>query len=277
MMNDSPFSGKNYDLREDIKAYWSDRAATFDLSPWHEIFSQRERAAWLELIKKHLGEGNGRYALDLASGTGVISCLMDDLGFKVTGLDWSQPMLSQARTKAERQGRSINFSLGDAENTMEPDDSFDVIINRHLVWTLVDPQAAFAEWFRVLKPGGKLLIIDGDFVNISWHERALAKTVKFLQRTKIMRRDTPTQPADLEARNRDICQRLYFARQGSGASLVTAMLEQSGFAPIILDRRGLHHVYRLKARNLGFLRALLHSAHHRYVLLAQKPEENKKI
>ena len=39
------------------------------------------------------------------------------------------------------------------------------IVNRHLVWTLVDPKAAFAEWLRVLKPGGTLLIIDGDFVN----------------------------------------------------------------------------------------------------------------
>jgi len=92
-MENSVSFGKNYDLREDIKAYWSDRAKTFDLSPWHEIFSSKERKAWLDLIRKHVGEGGGRRALDLASGTGVISCLMDDLGFEVTGLDWSQPML----------------------------------------------------------------------------------------------------------------------------------------------------------------------------------------
>ncbi len=33
--------------------------------------------------------------------------------------------------------------MGDAENTMEPDEAYDVIVNRHLVWTLVDPLACF--------------------------------------------------------------------------------------------------------------------------------------
>jgi len=172
----------------------------------------------------------------------------------------------------EKQGRKINFGLGDAENTMEGDASFDVIINRHLVWTLVDPPAAFAEWFRVLKPGGKLLIIDGDFVNRRWHERMRDKIVKFLQRAKIMRRDTPTQSAELEARNRNICRQLYFSKQGSQASLVASMLADAGFNPVIIDRRGIWHVYHIKVRNLGFLRALLHSAHHRYAILAQKPQ-----
>jgi len=75
----------NRDLREEIKAYWSQRAETFDTQPGHEIFSERERAAWYALLRRHLGEGTGRAALDLACGTAVISHLLDDLGFKVTG------------------------------------------------------------------------------------------------------------------------------------------------------------------------------------------------
>lgn len=161
----------NYDLRDEIKAYWSQRAATFDLSPGHEIFSEEERAAWHRLILRHLGEGAGRSALDLASGTGVVSHLLDDLGFRVAGIDWAEPMLERARQKAKSRGRDISFRIGDAENTMEPDDHYDVVVNRHLVWTLVDPAAAFREWLRVLKPGGRLLVVDGDFVNSTRLER----------------------------------------------------------------------------------------------------------
>ena len=131
--------GNNFGLRDEIKAYWSARAATFDLSPGHEIFSEEERAAWHRLVEKHLGRGEGKSALDLASGTGVISHLMDDLGYRVTGLDWAEPMLERAKAKAKSRNRAITFRMGDAENTMEPDAAHDVIINRHLVWTLVDP------------------------------------------------------------------------------------------------------------------------------------------
>ncbi len=58
----------NYNLRDEIKAYWSKRAETFDSQPGHEIFSEEERDAWHRLIRKHLGAGEGRKALDLASG-----------------------------------------------------------------------------------------------------------------------------------------------------------------------------------------------------------------
>jgi ubiquinone/menaquinone biosynthesis C-methylase UbiE len=44
---------------------------------------------------------------------------------------------------------------------MEPDNHYDVIVSRHLVRALVDPDAAFAAWLRVLPPGGTLLIADG--------------------------------------------------------------------------------------------------------------------
>ena len=61
----------NYSLRDEIRDYWSDRAETFDQQVGHEIFSERERAAWHALIGKHLGRGEGRMLVDLACGTGV--------------------------------------------------------------------------------------------------------------------------------------------------------------------------------------------------------------
>jgi len=144
----------NWSLKDDIREYWSKRSETFDLSPGHEIFNDEEREGWHALFRRHLGEGAGRPVLDLASGTGVISHLLYDLGFQVTGLDFSDSMLARARAKADQRQAKICFIAGDAEQTLEADAAYDAVVTRHLVWTLVNPPEAFAEWFRVLKPGG---------------------------------------------------------------------------------------------------------------------------
>jgi len=261
--------GHNYGLREEIKAYWSARAATFDLSPGHEIFSEPERLAWHRLILKHLGPGNGRLALDLASGTGVISHLMDDLGFKVTGLDWAEPMLERARAKAKARRRSISFRMADVENTMEPDETYDVIITRHLVWTLVDPKAAFAEWMRVLKPGGTILIVDGDFVNVSRVERILKALAKAMERAGLLKADPPHAPPEVMKNHSDIVSRVHFS-EGSRADLVAGMLGDAGFEGMTIDTN-LREIHRSQAKHWNYLKALSRGIQHRFAISARKP------
>ncbi|ASY65553.1 3-demethylubiquinone-9 3-methyltransferase (plasmid) [Sinorhizobium sojae CCBAU 05684] len=260
---------RNYDLRDEIKAYWSERAATFDLSPGHEIFSEEERSAWHRLFLRHLGRGDGRTALDLASGTGVISHLLDDLGFKVTGLDWAEPMLERARGKAKDRKRTIAFQMGDAENTMEPDDHYDIIVNRHLVWTLVDPAAAFAEWLRVLKPGGLVLIVDGDFVNTNALERFFGKLSAWGQRAGILRPDTPMHSREMMETHRSILSRVYFAN-GARAEAVVDLLRNAGFTDIEVDT-DLGEIHRMQARNWNFFKGLARKSQHRYAIRASKP------
>lgn len=259
----------NYGLRDEIKAYWSARAATFDLSPGHEIFTDAEREAWQKLILRHLGEGNGRQALDLASGTGVVSHLLDDLGFAVTGLDWAEPMLDLARAKARKRGRSIRFRLGDAENTMEPDSTYDVVVTRHLVWTLVDPKAAFAEWRRVLKPGGRLLIVDGDFVTAGFTEKALKRLAKLLQKFGLLKADAvAASPAMMEA-HKSILSRVHFsggARANDVADLVTA----AGFHDVRVDV-DLRQIHKAQSTHWNTLSAMARGIQHRYAISATKP------
>lgn len=261
--------GTNLSLRDEIKAYWSQRAATFDEAPGHEIFSEEERRAWHELFLRHLGPGEGRSALDLASGTGVISHLMDDLGFQVTGLDWSEPMLERARAKARERGRSIRFRIADAENTMEPDASFDAIVTRHLVWTLVDPQASFAEWFRILRPGGRLLVVDGDFVNAGLRERVVKKIEAMLQKAGFVDAGkSHAQGASPEV-FRSILSRVYFSG-GARAETVAGLLRSAGFSPVVVDTN-LRSIHRNQARHLDFWKALGRGFQHRYAILAVKP------
>ncbi len=259
----------NYGLRDEIKAYWSERAATFDLSPGHEIFSEEERAAWHRLFTQHLGSGEGRSALDLASGTGVISHLMDDLGFKVTGLDWSETMLALARTKANARARAISFRMGDAEHTMEPDDHYDVVVNRHLVWTLVDPPSAFAEWFRVLKPGGVLLVVDGDFVNSTFRERILSRLAAWGQRLGWLRGDPVQMQPEMMAIHRSILSRVYF-KDGARADAVSGLLAGAGFESIAVDTH-LGDIHKTQARNWNVLKGMVRKSQHRYAIRAVKP------
>ncbi len=92
---------QNWSLKDDIREYWTIRAETYDLSPGHGIAKIREMEAWKRLIRRHLGDGENRKALDLACGTGVMTMLMHDLGFDVTGLDFTEAMMAKARRKAE--------------------------------------------------------------------------------------------------------------------------------------------------------------------------------
>lgn len=272
MQSDRMTDGANFTLRDEIKAYWSARAATFDQSPGHEIFSEEERSAWHALIERHLGPGQGRKALDLASGTGVISHLMDDLGFQVTGIDWSEAMLERASAKAASRGRIIRFRLGDAETTLEPDDFYDVIITRHLVWTLVDPSACFQEWLRVLKPGGRLLVVDGDFVNAGFAEKMVKRIAAVLERRGLVKSQMPHQPAGMAGTHESILSRVHFSG-GAQADAVARLMEASGFGNVTIDT-DLGQIHKAQAAHLGFFKAMARGLQHRYAIVARKPADH---
>ncbi|TRW98880.1 class I SAM-dependent methyltransferase [Paracoccus sp. M683] len=252
--------GANRDLRDEIREYWSDRAATFDQDPGHKISQGAERRAWAALFQRHLGPADGRRLLDLASGTGEISLLGHDLGFSVTGLDWSEPMLQKARDKAAAAGADVTFLQADAERTLEPDASYDAITARHLVWTLVDPSAAFSEWYRILKPGGVALLVDGDFVNRSAVHAMLARMLGLAQRGAGHGHDAERHGA--------ILSRVHF-RQGARAEEVAALLDQAGFVDVRIDR-ALGRVHLAQRRTLGWRKSLLRLNEHRYAISARK-------
>ena len=254
----------NYTLRDEIRDYWSARAATFDEQVGHEIFSEAEREAWRELFIRHLGPGNGRQALDLASGTGVISHLLDGLGFQVTGLDWSEAMLARARAKAEARGARIRFVMGDAERTLEKPESYDVIATRHLVWTLVDPVVAFKDWHSLLKPGGKVLIVDGDFVS----DTLVKRMIRAFERLTGRASSTSHTPDAMRETHERILQRVHFSK-GARAGEVVSLLRQAGFAETFVDHN-LRRIHREQARHLPLLKGVERATQHRYAVVATK-------
>ncbi|MBO0661823.1 methyltransferase domain-containing protein [Jiella sp. MQZ9-1] len=256
----------NYSIRDEIRDYWSMRAASFDESVGHEIFSEAERRGWHRLLRKHLGAGQGRAALDLACGTAVISHLLDDLGFQVTGADWSEDMLARARRKAEARGADIRFVMRDAENTMEPRESYDVITNRHLVWTLVDPSAAFAEWFALLKPGGKLLIVD-----TNQDATCLGTRIRKAWEKLTGQPNGAGVVTDLAAaeRHRRIREQVYFSAM-MPAEAVVALLQKAGFVDPVVDR-SMGDIHWAQARKMTLLQGFERLTQDRYAICVTKP------
>jgi ubiquinone/menaquinone biosynthesis C-methylase UbiE len=72
-------------------------------------------------------------------------------------------MVVAAQEKAAERGLIVRFEQGDVEQLPFAAGSFDLVASRHLLWTLPHPEAAIDEWIRVLRPGGRLVVIDSQF------------------------------------------------------------------------------------------------------------------
>ncbi|WP_321418486.1 class I SAM-dependent methyltransferase [uncultured Methanomethylovorans sp.] len=147
-------------IKQEITSMWDDSSTSYDTQHGHAVKSDEEAKAWKSVFNKVFPTGKLKI-LDVGCGTGEISLLLASMGHQVTGLDLSNKMMEKGRIKAKDRGFKINFQLGDAENPPFDDGYFDVVINRHLLWTLPHPQDAVNNWKRVIKPGGRVIIIDG--------------------------------------------------------------------------------------------------------------------
>ncbi len=148
------------DRLQAIESYWSDQARTFDDEPDHGLADPHVRAAWAAGLAEWIPPGAVKVA-DLGCGTGSLSVLLAESGAEVVGVDLSPAMVEQAKRKARVVGLAVEFRVGDASDPDLPDGSFDVVLSRHLLWTLADPVAALSRWARLLNPTGRLVLIEG--------------------------------------------------------------------------------------------------------------------
>ena len=147
-------------VKQQVAAHWDRRAPTFDDDFGHSIRTPAERKAWDRILDLVLRERTPGDALDVGCGTGFLSFELAARGYRVTGIDFAPSMLAEARRKAAERAVAIRFEHGDAEQLTFPSQSFDLVITRHVLWTLPHPDLAIDEWIRVLRPGGRLVIVD---------------------------------------------------------------------------------------------------------------------
>ncbi len=103
----------------------------------------------------------GNLALDVCCGTGDIARALAGRGARVTGLDFSQEMLSVAKSReAVGQPSSVDYQHGDAMKIPFPNASFDVVTVGYGLRNLADWEIGLSEMVRMAKPGARLLVLD---------------------------------------------------------------------------------------------------------------------
>ncbi|MCQ9133647.1 MULTISPECIES: class I SAM-dependent methyltransferase [Streptomyces] len=137
---------------------WNAAAAAFDEEPDHGLRDPDVRAAWAARLRTWLPRHRCDL-LDLGCGTGSLSLLAAEQGHRVTGVDLSPAMVGLARAKLA--GRDAAFLVGDAAAPPVGEERFDVLLVRHVLWTLPDPARVLRHWRALLRPGGRLVLVEG--------------------------------------------------------------------------------------------------------------------
>lgn len=148
---------------EQIRQYWNSRAEGYTLSNREELEDEHRIFLWEQQIRRALNGRVCRHVLDVGCGPGFFSVLLARLGYEVTAVDYTENMLAEARKNAAHYGVDIDFRQMDAQNLDFEDGTFDLVISRNVLWNLEQPERAYSEWLRVLKPDGTLMNFDGNF------------------------------------------------------------------------------------------------------------------
>ena len=154
MTNKSDVQISSGELKKRIISRWDEASKYYDYQRFtDEDINSRERDNWKRFFKTELGNEKLKI-LDVGTGTGFLSILLAEMGHEVVGVDLSEGMMSLCSKKAQDKGLKIYLRKGDAESIPFEKESFDVVVSRWVLWTLLHPDKAIAEWKRVLKPGG---------------------------------------------------------------------------------------------------------------------------
>lgn len=138
---------------ERLRRYWDKHARSYDKQMGffdRKLFGDSRQ--WV--CGRAVGD-----VLEVAVGTGLnLDSYPADV--TITGIDLSPAMLEHARRRAAESGRKVTLQVGDAHRLEFPDASFDTVVCTFSLCAIPDERRTVAEMWRVLRPGGQLLLAD---------------------------------------------------------------------------------------------------------------------
>jgi ubiquinone/menaquinone biosynthesis C-methylase UbiE len=132
------------------------------VAKWYATMTKKSLDRFKELAQRTARELNaGSSLLEVAPGPGYFAIELAKLGdYKITGLDISKTFVEIAQGNAAKAGVRVDFERGNASNMPFADETFDFIVCCAAFKNFTEPERAIEEMYRVLKPGGKALIVD---------------------------------------------------------------------------------------------------------------------
>lgn len=172
-------------LFEKVEWAWSQDSGEYDEHIQKQLRCRKDVDHWQKELQSVLGP-NVHDVLDVGCGPGFFSILLLGLGYDVSSVDGAEGMAERARKNIAAAKFEPRVSLGDAVALEQyRPGSLDAIVSRDVVWTLYDPEKAFARWKELLREGGKVVIYDGnyryDHSSIKYHAlKGISSIVKFV-------------------------------------------------------------------------------------------------
>ncbi|HYM93913.1 MAG TPA: bifunctional demethylmenaquinone methyltransferase/2-methoxy-6-polyprenyl-1,4-benzoquinol methylase UbiE [Chitinophagaceae bacterium] len=157
-----PFKDSGSNKKEQVAEMFNRIAGRYDFM--NRFLSARLDLVWRKKAIKKLRRDDPKIILDIATGTGDMAILAFSLlnPEKITGIDLSEQMLWFGKKKVEKEGLvdKIELLKGDSEAINFPDNSFDAVMAAFGVRNFENLEKGLAEMLRVLKPGGRMIILE---------------------------------------------------------------------------------------------------------------------
>src|SRR5690554_2983430 len=156
-----PYKDRNEGKKEQVATMFNNISRHYDLL--NHVLSLGIDVLWRKRAIKMLQDAQPKFILDIATGTGDFA--IEALALnpeKIIGVDISEGMLQEGRKKIRKKKleHMISLQLGDSEKLVFPENNFDAVIVSFGVRNFENLEKGLADMYRVLKPGGKTVIIE---------------------------------------------------------------------------------------------------------------------